>query len=1050
MTLNFPDTPSNGEKYLAENGIEYTYNIAFDTWTGALSAQNVPINPVPGDVSVTPAFGNPSGTNPGSGTAEDPFIITNSIVPTINGSTESLQTITFTKGKAGDQVLFTNNTTPTTISAKYTQPLGYIDANGKWTGKLVYNDSFGADTTVNTTYTGQLQCGTSTVYFRWVVQQQATPAMFVTAGTALTGTPVSGTDLGATQPTVTGGISPYTYTYEWQTSDNNVTFTAIPSATTSSYSLTSANVGKYIRCIATVSDSSAIQTVSVSSTTAVVNIVSIDVTLSTTEPQTNQPIQATAVVLGGVAPVTTAYQWKADDVNILDATSDTYVVEETVAGLRLSCQITTTDNANTSAVKTSTQTDPVNAGDVPEINTVTLAEVTPDSPDRYTDQSFTVAVDMTSDDPKSDYSLRGKVLGDLSVDVSTSVITKLEEEAVDGSWNNSSTTSAGNAWYGLAYGAGKYVAIATDTSNNIAYSADGINWTVTGVSDSLADVAYGNGKFVAIGATSWYSTDGVSWTAGTNMGGSSGYRSVTYGNGKFVAVAQYNSSGSAGASYSTDGINWTVTRIANTVDGGWYSVAYGDGKFVAVSQAISTQAQLAAYSTDGITWTLSTVPLSNWYSIAYGDGKFVAVAGGGDTRTMYSTDGINWTSSTIAANEWYGVAHGAGTWVAVAYAGTNLNAWSADGINWTGAPAANEGGAYIPVVYGGDKFVAMSYSSPNDVEWSYTGTGVAGTEQVLTLTDTTGLSSINTGDIVVQNSGGTPVTSAITNVAAYEGSAKTILYIEYASTGGQGYVTDFYIDDALAQESSPVTAFTGSPLTGGTMTNPQYAFDGGAGTYAQLQGGNGVNENGINYKIYRWTPTATTTVTSYIDVDAFAASANNDNFGLVVFTDGTRIKAYDSGINPGERTMFRLDLSNLQSNTLTLTDDTNLANFRVGDVVQGGAGIADWNNLFRYQGDPNSNAVWATGTFINPFKSGDVVLLNYQYPFMIDTELLGNYELTLTKNAGSNGNFNIYTNTSSDSTGLIVELAESDSSTTILINNQGTSSYAFSKYITVD
>ena len=30
---------------------------------------------------------------------------------------------------------------------------------------------------------------------------------------------------------------------------------------------------------------------------------------------------------------------------------------------------------------------------------------------------------MTKDDPKSDYSLRGKVLGDLSVDVQTSVIT---------------------------------------------------------------------------------------------------------------------------------------------------------------------------------------------------------------------------------------------------------------------------------------------------------------------------------------------------------------------------------------------------------------------------------------------------------------------------------------------------------------------------------------------------------------------------------------------------------------------------------------------------
>ena len=359
MALNFPDSPANGEKYLAENGIEYTYNLANDSWTGALAAFNVPINPVPGDVSVTPAFGNPSGTNPGSGTSADPYIITTEIVPTIDGTAESDQTITITRGKAGDQVIFTNNTTPANISAKFTQPVGVIDGNGKWTGKLVYSDVFGADTTTNSTYNGQLRCGDSSVFFKWTIQQQATPAMVVTAGSALSGQPLVGATLTATQPTITGGVSPYTYSYQWQTSTNGADFTSIAGATSDTYIALVGDSGKYIRCASTVSDSSTLQTVSITSNTAVVNIMFIAVTLSTNTPSVDDVINASAVTSGGVAPVTTAYQWKADDVNILNATSTNYTVVLVDKGKKLSCLVTTTDATGTSASLSSNPTDPV-------------------------------------------------------------------------------------------------------------------------------------------------------------------------------------------------------------------------------------------------------------------------------------------------------------------------------------------------------------------------------------------------------------------------------------------------------------------------------------------------------------------------------------------------------------------------------------------------------------------------------------------------------------------------------------------------------------------
>ena len=130
MALNFPDSPSNGDKFIASNGVEYTYNATNDSWTGALEAGTVPVDPTPDEVDTTPQFGNPPGTGGGSGTESDPYIITNETVALKDGTTKSDQYITITDGKPGDQVLFTNNTTPADIAPKFNQPVGVIDANG--------------------------------------------------------------------------------------------------------------------------------------------------------------------------------------------------------------------------------------------------------------------------------------------------------------------------------------------------------------------------------------------------------------------------------------------------------------------------------------------------------------------------------------------------------------------------------------------------------------------------------------------------------------------------------------------------------------------------------------------------------------------------------------------------------------------------------------------------------------------------------------------------------------------------------------------------------
>jgi hypothetical protein len=968
MALNFPDTPSNGQVYLGENGIQYTYNLTNDSWTGKLQSSNVPIDPSPADVSVTPAFGNPSGTNPGSGTLSDPFIITNSVVPTLGGSTESLQTITITNGKAGDQVIFTNNTTPTTIAPKYAQAVGVIDGNGKWTGKLTYNDSLGAETIANITYTGNLQVGNTTVYFRWVVQQQATPPMIVTVGSALTGQALIGTELGATQPTVTGGILPYTYSYRWQTSDNGADFTGILNATSNVYTLVVSDIGKYIRCAATVSDSSAIQVVSITSNTAIVNAMSIDVSLSTTTPKAGDTITATAVTAGGVAPVTTAYQWKADDVNIAGATSTTYTVVEADKDKRLSCLVTTTDTSGTSVSKSSDPTDPVFSGTAPEINTVTLTEVTPDSPDRYTDQAFTVAVDMTSNTPKSDFSLRGKVLGDLTTEVATSVITKLEEEAVAGNWVGYVVPA--NGWRDITYGNGKYVAIADGgtASNQVMYSSDGINWTLaTSASvSSWASVTFGAGKFVALGATNiaMYSTDGINWTSGSGYVGSG--TSVVYGlaDDRFVAT-----SGTSGLAYSYDGIAWN--NVSDSSQSQWRGITYGNGTFVAITESGQYQ---AAYSTDGANWTfVDSAPTNNWYNVAYGDGRFVAVSNGDSTgggASMYSTDnGATWTQVTTVNDTyaWYALAYGDGKFVAGAGNAdvSNNSMWSVDGTTWNGNTSSAQ---FFNMTYGDGQFVSVTFSSvTNQVNISADGTGVAGTSGVLTLTDTTGLSSINQGDTVVQNSGGTPITTAITNVTS------TLLnYSEYAQV-------DFTQAEAIILFNGDITDNTGAPsLDTGYKKVLNLAQALNIRPTTKISGYFAGEDRDVTLRV-AWdngnSNTYTATIPSSIGWVDFNVSARA---GQLVTTIEMKVSTGASnlwGVGVDGNLLEDTVLSNL-----TLTDDTNLANFRVGDVVQGNLeykkGLASTINIA---------GVRYSGTNITPAQYKEVLdILGKQSPDVLD------------------------------------------------------------------
>ena len=292
--------------------------------------------------------------------------------------------------------------------------------------------------------------------------------------------------------------------------------------------------------------------------------------------------------------------------------------------------------------------------------------------------------------------------GDSFIMVSNDEIRKVDFSISNLTWTASSLTLSGY-WSDICYGNGKYVTISdrSDSDSYFAYSTDGITWTA-GTMPSAASgywysVCYGNGKFVAVvdnGNLVSYSTDSINWTT-SRLPSANYWYSVCYGNGKFVAVGY----GKA-AAYSTDGINWTASTMPSSAE--WYSVCYGNGKFVAVAGRTTA----AAYSADGIVWTASTMPSSaEWYSVCYGNGKFVAVAHG--TTAAYSTDGINWTASTMPSSIfWNSVCYGNGIFVALA--GSTTAAYSADGINWT---ATTLSAAYSIACYGDNKFVATKYGA---------------------------------------------------------------------------------------------------------------------------------------------------------------------------------------------------------------------------------------------------------------------------------------------------------------------------------------------------
>ena len=172
-------------------------------------------------------------------------------------------------------------------------------------------------------------------------------------GAAISGTTTQGQVLTASVQGAGGGTATTT-TYQWSRADSSGgTYSNISGATASTYTLTSADVAKYIKVTIAVSNPAGGPNSATSSATNAIAIIAPTIGSATFSgtTTTGQTLTATAGTLGGGAVASTTYQWKSATTSggvysdISAATNSTYVLTSNEAGRYIKVTITVTNTA---------------------------------------------------------------------------------------------------------------------------------------------------------------------------------------------------------------------------------------------------------------------------------------------------------------------------------------------------------------------------------------------------------------------------------------------------------------------------------------------------------------------------------------------------------------------------------------------------------------------------------------------------------------------------------------------------------------------------------
>lgn len=207
-----------------------------------------------------------------------------------------------------------------------------------------------------TTYYKVRVTNTLNGYTAYTDSSSATVTVSVDAPT-ITTQPQGGTVfVGSTKTLTVAATAPYgTLSYQWQSSDNNSSWSNISGATSASYSVpTSSVLSKYYRCVVTATYSG--KTPSTASNSVSVSVVNVDTPSFTKNPQSASyayGVSANALTVTVISNGTLSYQWQSSNdnstwSNISGATSTSYTPPTTPAGVKYyRCVATATGGSQT-------------------------------------------------------------------------------------------------------------------------------------------------------------------------------------------------------------------------------------------------------------------------------------------------------------------------------------------------------------------------------------------------------------------------------------------------------------------------------------------------------------------------------------------------------------------------------------------------------------------------------------------------------------------------------------------------------------------------------
>ena len=249
-------------------------------------------------------------------------------------------------------------------------------------------------------------------------------------------------------------------------------------------------------------------------------------------------------------------------------------------------------------------------------------------------------------------------------------------------------------WNGAVFVAGGFF------TNVLGYSYNGTNWfvssaeTITGL--IFVAVTWNGAKWIAGGSNVAYSNDGINWTLDSPAAGfatqclalASRKATLKTTQNRIVSdsFSVIGGDGPPSISYSYDGMVWQPVPTTSDTPSYCNVILWNGSIWVAGG---SSGANTILYSSDGINWTVSAsgsaIMTSACLSLGWNGQIWLAggTASGGASKLASSKDGINWitVNQTLITTTISTVVWANGFWL-IGGAGTNSMMYSYDGVNW--------------------------------------------------------------------------------------------------------------------------------------------------------------------------------------------------------------------------------------------------------------------------------------------------------------------------------------------------------------------------------